>query len=70
MSLEKQFKLEAVEKPKVSNPIHQRRQKFIAAIDKQFANIPGGNSSMLSRSSNWVWQSDCPSPEFLEPMWA
>jgi hypothetical protein len=35
MSLDKQFKLDAAEKPKASLPSHQRRQKFIAGIDKQ-----------------------------------
>jgi len=58
MTLEKQFTLAAAEKPKSTNPTHQRRQKFIAAIDKQFAALPGGNSTVLSRSSNWVRQSD------------
>ena len=34
MALEKQFNLVAAEKPKATQPSHQRRQKFIAAIDK------------------------------------
>tara|TARA_R110002094_G_scaffold197574_2_gene170031 strand:- start:214 stop:585 length:372 start_codon:yes stop_codon:yes gene_type:complete len=58
MTLAKQFTLEAAEKPKTNNSTHQRRQKFIAAVDKQFAALPGGNSTVLSRSSNWVWQSE------------
>ena len=33
MTLAKQFTLEAVEKPKVTSPIHQRRLRFVAAID-------------------------------------
>lgn len=58
MTLEKQFTLEAADKPKTTNPVNQRRHKFISAIDKQFVSMPGGNSTILSRTSNWVWQSD------------
>jgi hypothetical protein len=58
MTLEKQFTLEAVEKPKTNNPTYLRRQKFIAAVDKQLAAQPGGTSAVLSGTSNWVWQSD------------
>ena len=53
MTLAKQFTLDAAEKPKTSNPIHQRRLKFVAAIDKQVSNIADG-----SVGKGWVWQSD------------
>jgi hypothetical protein len=58
MTLEKQFTLEAVEKPKTNNPTYLRRQKFIVAVDKQLAAQPAGTSAVLSGTSNWVWQSD------------
>jgi hypothetical protein len=58
MTLEKQFTLEAAEKPKANNATHLRRRKFIAAVDRQFVAVPGGTSSVLSGTSNWVWQSD------------
>jgi len=58
MTLDKQFKLEAAEKPKTTNPVHRRRQKFISAIDKQFVQMPDGSSAIVSKNSNWVWQSD------------
>lgn len=58
MTLEKQFKLEAAEKPKTSNPVHQRRQKLISAIDKQFVRMPDGTSTIVSKTSSWVWQTD------------
>jgi hypothetical protein len=45
MTLEKQFTLEAVEKPKTNNPTYLRRQKFIAAVDKQLAAQPAVSSS-------------------------
>ncbi|UWR03776.1 hypothetical protein K3740_03495 [Ruegeria conchae] len=56
MALEKQFNLEAAEKPKTTLPSHQRRQKFIAAIDKQLAGMAAGEAS-TSTKSTWVWQS-------------
>jgi hypothetical protein len=56
MALEKQFKLEAAEKPKASQPLSQRRQKFITAIDKQLAGMPDGDVSTIK--STWVWNSD------------
>ncbi|MGR3761720.1 hypothetical protein ACUXV3_16560 [Roseobacteraceae bacterium NS-SX3] len=56
MALEKQFKLEAAEKPKASQPSSQRRQKFIAAIDKQIAGMPDDGAATIK--SSWVWKSD------------
>lgn len=56
MALEKQFKLEAAEKPKASSPSAQRRQKFIAAVDKQLDGIPKEDGD--SFKSTWVWKSD------------
>lgn len=56
MALEKQFNLEAAEKPKTTQPSHQRRQKFIAAIDKQLAGMATGEISNPTKST-WVWQS-------------
>lgn len=56
MALEKQFKLEAAEKPKASQPSSQRRQKFIAAVDKQLAGMPDGDATTIK--STWVWKSD------------
>ena len=58
MTLEKQFTLEAAEKPKTSNPVHQRRHKLICAIDKQFVRMPDGTSTIVSKTSGWVWQTD------------
>jgi hypothetical protein len=58
MTLEKQFTLEAAEKPKANNATHMRRRKFIAAVERQFEAVPGCTSSVLSGTSNWVWQSD------------
>ncbi len=56
MSLVKQFKLEAVEKPKAIQPFAQRRQKFIAAVDKQLAGVPDDGTCTIT--STWVWKSD------------
>ncbi|MEP1592894.1 hypothetical protein [Sulfitobacter sp.] len=56
MAFEKQFKLEAAEKPKASQPSTLRRQKFIAAIDKQLAGMPDGDTGNIK--SAWVWKSD------------
>jgi len=53
MTLEKQFTLDAAEKPKTSNPIHQRRLKFVSAIDKQVGNVADGNVG-----TGWVWQTN------------
>ncbi|CUH89748.1 hypothetical protein PH5382_03701 [Phaeobacter sp. CECT 5382] len=47
MALEKQFKLEAAEKPKAIQPFAQRRQKFIAAVEKQLAGVPDDGTSTL-----------------------
>lgn len=58
MTLDKQFKLTADEKPKASLPSHQRRQKFIAAIDKHLAGLPDDGAGSPSLKSSWVWQSD------------
>ena len=58
MTLEKQFNLEAAEKPKTSNPIHQRRHKFINAIDKQIDRSADGSTTLITVRSSWVWQSD------------
>ncbi|KUJ76289.1 hypothetical protein AVO45_13365 [Ruegeria marisrubri] len=55
MTLEKQFNLDAAEKPKTTQPSQQRRQKFIAAIDKQLAGMQAGNASKTWKST-WVWQ--------------
>lgn len=52
MSLDKQFTLEAADKPKTNQPDQQRRQKFVNAIEKQF------NSFCNDGSATWVWQSD------------
>jgi hypothetical protein len=56
MALEKQFKLEAAEKPKAIQPFAQRRQKFIAAVEKQLASVPDDVTSTIT--STWVWKSD------------
>ena len=56
MALEKQFKLEAAEKPKAIQPFAQRRQKFIAAVEKQLASVPDDGTSTIT--STWVWKSD------------
>jgi hypothetical protein len=56
MSLEKQFKLEAAVKPKAIQPFAQRRQKFIAAVDKQLAGVPEDGTSTIT--STWVWKSN------------
>ncbi|MFC4214832.1 hypothetical protein [Pseudophaeobacter arcticus] len=56
MALEKQFKLEAAEKPKAIQPFAQRRQKFIAAVDKQLAGVPDDGTSTIT--STWAWKSD------------
>ena len=58
MSLDKQFKLAAAEKPKASLPSHQRRQKFIAAVDKQLVGLPVDGAGNPPTKSTWVWQSD------------
>ena len=58
MTLEKQFNLEAAEKPKTSNPIHQRRHKFISAIDKQIDRSADGSTTLITVRSSWVWQTD------------
>lgn len=58
MSLEKQFTLEAAEKPKVTSPVHQRRMKFVAAIDKQTAKLEDGTAGKLQSRAGWVWQSE------------
>ncbi|MDU8946444.1 hypothetical protein [Ovoidimarina sediminis] len=58
VTLEKQFTLEAAEKPKVTSPVHQRRQKFITAIDKQIAKLVDGSSGSAQGKAGWVWQSD------------
>ena len=58
MTLEKQFNLQAAEKPKTSNPIHQRRQKFINAIDKQIDKSADGSTTLITVRSSWVWQTD------------
>ncbi len=58
MTLEKQFTLEAAEKPKASNPTHQRRQKFASAVDKQLVGMSGDQSVVPSKRSSWVWQSE------------
>jgi len=55
MSLDKQFKLEAADKPKAIQPFAQRRQKFIAAVDKQLAGVPDDGASTIT--STWVWKS-------------
>jgi hypothetical protein len=49
MTLAKQFALAVAEKPKASNPVHQRRHKFIAAVDKQLTALTDCNSTVLSR---------------------
>ncbi len=56
MSLVKQFKLEAADKPKAIQPFAQRRQKFIAAVDKQLTGVPDDDASTIT--STWVWKSD------------
>ncbi len=56
MPLVKQFKLEAAEKPKAIQPFAQRRQKFIAAVEKQLAGVPVDGASTIT--STWVWKSD------------
>lgn len=56
MSLVKQFKLESAEKPKAIQPFFHRRRKFIAALDKQLACMPGDGGSTIT--STWVWKSD------------
>jgi hypothetical protein len=56
MSLDKQFKLHAAEKPKAIQPFAQRRQKFIAAVDKQLARAPDDDAGTIT--STWVWKSD------------
>lgn len=58
MPLEKQFKLAAAEKPKAILPSHQRRQKFIAAINKQLAGLSNDGTASPLVKSNWVWTSD------------
>ena len=58
MTLEKQFTLEAAEKPKVTSPVHQRRQKFITAIGKQVAKQGDGSNGRVLGKAGWVWQSD------------
>jgi len=58
MTLDKQFKLEAAEKPKTTNPIHQRRHKFISAIDKQIEKTTDGSTTLITVRSSWVWQTD------------
>jgi hypothetical protein len=58
MTLKKDFTLEAAEKPKANNVIYIRRRKFIAGVARQFMTVPGGNTTVLSRTSTWVWQSD------------
>lgn len=55
MTLEKQFTLEAAEKPKTTNPVHQRRLKFTTTIDKQVANLQAGSTG---GRGGWVWQSE------------
>lgn len=57
MTLEKQFKLEAVQRPKSTSPVHQRRAKFIAAVDKQLSSL-ADDSSKGSQGRGWVWQSE------------
>jgi hypothetical protein len=52
MPLEKQFKLDVAVKPKASQPFIQRRQKFIAAVEKQLVSI------VDSDTSTWAWKSD------------
>ncbi|WJY20426.1 hypothetical protein QTA57_11205 [Fontisubflavum oceani] len=58
MTLEKQFKLEAVERPKTTSPVHQRRMKFISAIDKQLTSLTEDGSGKGARGRGWVWQSE------------
>ncbi len=58
MTLEKQFTLEAVEKPKATNPVHQRRAKFLTAIDKQVAKLEAGTPGTTQGRAGWVWQSE------------
>ena len=55
MTLEKQFTLEAADKPKTTNPIHQRRLKFVTALDKQVATLQAGSTG---GRGGWVWQND------------
>ena len=49
--------VEAAEKPKVTSPIHQRRLRFVAAIEKQIARLDG-TSSKTPGNAGWVWQSE------------
>jgi hypothetical protein len=58
MSLAKQFNLEAAEKPKVTSPVHQRRIKFVASIDKQIAKLEQDAGGINASRAGWVWQSD------------
>ena len=58
MTLEKQFTLEAAEKPKATNPVHQRRAKFLTAIDKQVAKLDAGTPGTKQGRAGWVWQSE------------
>ena len=58
MSLEKQFTLEAAEKPKSTSPLHQRRLKFITAIDKQITKFEENASGTALGKAGWLWQSE------------
>ena len=58
MTLEKQFTLDAAEKPKLTSPVQQRRMKFTSAIDKQLAKLEGRSTSTLTSKAGWVWQSE------------
>lgn len=57
MSLSKHFKLGAAVKPKTNHPILLRRQKFIAATEKQLAALYD-DVSVQKPKSNWIWQSE------------
>jgi hypothetical protein len=57
MTLAKQFTLEAAEKPKVTSPVHQRRQKFLTAIGKQLSKLEEGAETPPNKTG-WVWQSE------------
>ncbi|MQQ10265.1 hypothetical protein GFB49_17495 [Epibacterium sp. SM1979] len=64
MSLSKEFDLSAIAKPKSLSASHLRRQKFIAAIEKQLAAARVGDA--LPKASSWAWQSEA-GEWFLSP---
>ncbi len=58
MSLSKHFELSAIEKPKAAVPTHLRRQKFLAAVEKQLVGLNPSSGDLPLSTNSWAWQSE------------